>query len=71
MMSIHPRKILGLSIPTIAIHQTSNFVLYCPEDEYIFEEKNIHSKSKNSPFIQQRLKGKIVGTINNNQLQLN
>jgi dihydroorotase len=71
MMSIHPREILGLSIPIIEINQTSNLVLYCPYLEYTFEEKNIHSKSKNSPFIHQKLKGKIVGTINNNQLQLN
>jgi dihydroorotase len=71
MLSINARKIMHVEIPTIQLHQKANFTLFNPNAEWIFEEKMIHSKSKNSPFINQKLKGKIIGTINNNQLQLN
>jgi dihydroorotase len=71
MLSINARKIMGVEIPTIQLNNKANFTLFNPNSEWIFEEKMIHSKSKNSPFINQKLKGKIIGTINNNQLQLN
>ena len=34
-----------------------------PDHEWIFSEENIYSKSKNSPFIGEKLKGKIHYTL--------
>jgi dihydroorotase len=71
LLSINPRKILGLSVPSININQKADCTMFQPNKEYKLEENSIHSKSKNSPLIGKQLKGKIVGIINNNQLQLN
>jgi len=45
--------------------------LFMPEAEFIFEEKMIRSKSKNSPFIGKKLKGMVAGIINKGTLELN
>ena len=39
--------------------------------DYIFEEKNIHSMSKNSIFDGTKLKGLVYGTISNGKISLN
>lgn len=57
----NPRKILGLPIPTIKTGETLPLTLFDAKKEWIFEEKMIASKSKNSPFVGKKLKGKAVG----------
>jgi dihydroorotase len=49
----------------------ANLTLFDPDTEYIFENSNILSKSKNSAFIGKNLKGKIYGVVSNNKLVLN
>ena len=71
LLSINPRKILKLNVPTVAENQIANFTLFNPSAEFIFEEKNILSKSKNSPFIGMKLKGKILGVIHQQQFHKN
>jgi dihydroorotase len=70
-MSIAPRKAFGLPIPEIKEGSTATLTLFDPDMEYMFEEKDIKSKSKNSPFIGKRLKGKVIGIINGNKTFLN
>ena len=41
----------------------ANFTFFDPEAVYTFEEKNIHSTSKNSLFLGQELKGKVYGVL--------
>ena len=65
------RAIFGIEIPKIAIGSKACITLYEPETEYIFEEKAILSKSKNSAFVGKKLKGKVVGIINKNKVVLN
>ena len=67
-MAINPRKILGLEAPEINIKKTANLVLFNPNSEWTLEEKDIVSKSKNTPFIGKKLKGKIIAVINNGKL---
>jgi dihydroorotase len=67
-LSINPRKILNLAIPVIAEGQTANLVLFDAEEEWEYTKKNNQSKSHNSPFLGQNLKGKVVLTCNNNHL---
>jgi len=63
--------LFGLAIPEIKEDEMAILTLFLPEQEFIFEEKMIRSKSKNSPFIGKKLKGKIVGIINKSTVQLN
>ncbi len=65
-MSDNPRKILKRAVVKINVNQAANLVVYDPAQEFIFETKDIRSLSTNSPFIGKKLKGKIIGVINNN-----
>jgi len=66
-LSVNPRKILGLEIPQIEEGQKANLTLFTTEGETILTEKDILSKSKNSPFIGKTLQGKVIGSVNNNK----
>lgn len=67
-LAIEPRRIFGLEIPVIAEGETANYCLFDPDKKWIFAEKDIYSKSKNTPFIGHELTGKIWATINNGQV---
>lgn len=65
------RKVFEVESTTINEGAKANVTLFTTEGEWTFEEKNILSKSKNSAFLGTKMKGKVYGTINNNQLILN
>ncbi|HEY8659743.1 MAG TPA: dihydroorotase [Chitinophagaceae bacterium] len=71
MQTENVRKIFNIELPQIKPGAKANLTLYYPEAEYIFEEKNIYSRSRNSPFIGKKLKGKSFGIINGDKLFLN
>lgn len=64
-MAINPRKLLGLESPEINTGNTANLCLFNPTTDWVLEEADIVSKSKNSPFIGKTLKGKMIGVVNN------
>lgn len=59
----NPRKILRLKNPKIKEGAKANLTVFAPNQEWVYEEKNIISKSKNSPFIGKKLKGKVIKVI--------
>jgi dihydroorotase len=61
-MSHTPRKLLGLKEIKIAAGENANFFIYNLNDSYTFDKDQIRSKSANSAFLNQVLKGKIKGT---------
>lgn len=66
-LTVNPRKILGLEIPKIEEGEKANLTVFVTGGETLLNEKDILSKSKNTPFIGKTLKGKVVGAINNNK----
>ena len=70
MQTKNIRKIFNLPLPSIDEGEKASLTLYVPGEEYIFEEKNIFSKSKNNAFIGKKLKGKVIGIINKDRLFL-
>jgi len=64
-IAINPRQILGLEIPAIKENAKANLTLFSPTEEWVLEEKNIESPSKNTPLLGKKLKGKALGIINN------
>ena len=68
-LAIAPRRILGLTIPTINEGNEANLVLF-DESEWLYNSTNNFSKSANSPFLNQQLKGKVWLTCNNNQVYI-
>jgi len=69
-ISINPRKILNLPIPEIKEEAEANLTFFDPDKKWKFEEKYIHSKSKNTPFIGTVFQGKALGIYNKGKLQL-
>jgi len=62
-VSIRPRKILGLPIPSIQKGANVSFVIFETESTYEFTKSEIVSKSKNSPVIGRNLQGKVLASL--------
>lgn len=58
-----PRRVLGLPIPEFAVGSPANFTLFDPHQEWVLERNSIQSKSKNSPLIGRKLKGRVVAVV--------
>jgi dihydroorotase len=67
--SIRPREIFGLPVPKIKEKEKANLTFFLPNKEWKFEGKDIRSKSKNTPFVGKKMRGKIVGVVNNGKFQ--
>ena len=65
------KKIFGIKQNSLKIGEYADLTLFNPQGKYIFNHDNIHSKSKNSIFINQKLTGKVYGTFVNGKLTLN
>ena len=63
LMSENPRKILGLEPVTLTRGSIADITVFDPDLEWTVEKENLHSKSKNSIFKGERLKGKVLYTI--------
>jgi dihydroorotase len=64
LLAVNPRKIFGLPIPEIKEGAEADLTLFDPDEIWTFEEKDIRSKSENSPFIKNKLRGKPWGIVN-------
>lgn len=71
LITENPANIFGLSLHKIEKGSTASLTIFEPGTEYIFEESMILSKSKNSPFIGKKMKGKVVGIIHKSKAVLN
>ncbi len=66
-LTTHPRRNLRLPAVTIQEGQPANFTIFAPEEEWLYEKSA--SKSKNTPFLGQTLKGRALGVINQGQVR--
>lgn len=58
-LSLAPRRILGLPLPEIKVGAAAELTVFDPFESYTFTTEHIGSKSRNSPFIGQELRGRI------------
>ena len=63
-IAINPRRILGLEIPTIEKGAKANITLFSPNTEWTLEKKLIQSQSYNTPLLNKKLKGSLIGIVN-------
>lgn len=71
LLCMQPAKIFQLQRQSILANNPVQLTLYQPDEPFILSEKNIRSKSKNSPFIGKELMGRVAGTIIGKKLYLN
>lgn len=71
VLTVAPRNAFGLAIPAIKEGGFASLTLFNPDVSYVFAEKDIRSKSKNSAFVGRELKGKVIGIINGDKIFLN
>lgn len=62
-LAIAPRNIVGLPVPSIEEGEEANIAMVNFEEDV---NTTILSKSKNNPFAGEKLKGRVIGVINNN-----
>jgi len=67
----NPRKILNLEIPTINEGTKANLTLFNSEEEWVYSASEIRSKSKNSPYIDEKLTGRAIAVYNKNRFSVN
>jgi dihydroorotase len=67
-LAVNPREILSVELSVIAEDEKANIVVFDTDTEWEYTAANNKSKSANSPYIGQRLKGKVLLTYNNHQI---
>lgn len=70
-ISVRPREIMKIEIPSIREGEQANLTAFDPEIEWTFTEKDIRSRSKNNPFLGKKLKGKALAVFNKNKYSIN
>ena len=68
IMSVNPRKILGLEPVSLTKGSVADITVFDPDLEWIVEKEKLHSKSKNSVFKGEKLKGKVLYTISKGEV---
>ena len=69
--TVNPARIFSLDkdgVGEIKIGKEANIVIFDPNEEWELKEEEIVSKSKNTPLIGVKLKGKVKYTIHNGKL---
>lgn len=66
-LSVNPRKLLNLPVPSINPGESANLVLYHPTKTWTFHAPTNFSKSSNSPFFHQELTGRVQLIIHNSK----
>jgi len=54
----------------IAKGEKANLTIFSPTEEFVFTEKDIKSKSSNSPFVGNKFVGKVIGVINKGKIEI-
>lgn len=63
VMSYNPAKLLGIDRGEIAEGKIADITIFDPNREYVFLKDKIVSKSKNTPWINKKLKGQVKYTV--------
>ena len=63
LLTVNPRRVMGFEEDLFKIGCAAELTILDPDQEWIYKEQNIYSKSRNTPFIGEKLKGKVRYTI--------
>ena len=63
LLTVNPRRVMGFEEDLFKIGCAAELTILDPDQEWIYKEQNIYSKSRNTPFIGEKLRGKVRYTI--------
>lgn len=69
-ITVNPRQLLRLEIPRIEAEEKANLTLFDPNKIWTFDEKANFSKSRNSPWLNKKIKGKAIAVFNNGRVRI-
>lgn len=58
---VAPRKVLSLHVPSLEVGTDAELTFFNTDEEWVYTKARVHSKSQNSPYLDQTLKGRAVG----------
>lgn len=67
-LSVGPRRIIGMEVPTCEVGSVANLVIFDRNQEWVYDATTNKSKCANSPVFGQTLVGKVRAVINHGQL---
>ena len=71
LMSVNPARLYGLNAGSLEIGKPADIVLFDPDEKWTVTAGDLHSKSKNSPFIGMTLSGRVRYTISDGEIVYN
>ncbi|WP_053405738.1 dihydroorotase family protein [Persicobacter sp. CCB-QB2] len=69
-LTIAPRELLRMEVPSIAEGVQANLTLFDPENKWTLDASTNQSKSENNPYWGQELTGRVKATFNNGQYHI-
>ncbi len=60
LWAINPARLFNLPVNRFQPGDVADFFLFDPEQEWLVEKNNLHSKSLNSPWLGQKMQGKVT-----------
>ena len=70
LMSLNARKVLGITTQNIKEGEEADLTIFDPTQKWTFTEKDIRSRSKNTPFVGMEFTGKVVAVIHKDKIAL-
>ena len=62
-MTVNPARLLGLDAGRLAKGAPADLVLFDPDEPWMLNKDKLKSRSKNSPFDEARLTGRVLRTV--------
>ena len=69
LMSAEPLRLLRQEKNTLSVGDRADFVLFDPEERFVFNRDKLHSKSKNTPYHGMELYGRVKLTVTDGVIQ--
>jgi dihydroorotase len=67
-LSLEPRRILGIPLPILEVGQPANLTVFDADTRWVFRSEDIHSRSRNTPFVGSEMIGKAWAVYNKGRL---
>jgi dihydroorotase len=69
LLTAGPARALGLSVGTLSVGAEADVTVFDPKGVWVYELANIQSRSRNSPWIEQKMIGKVKFTLVDGQIR--